>query len=103
MIEINASPVEKIDVKLVGKAYKVTPPKAAFAMKIAREAREGGSANAGRVVEVMDEWMERAFGKAQHTAVQKRLDDPTDDLDLPHIMQLMELLIEEQSDGNPTS
>lgn len=101
MINIVADPREPITVNLVGTEYVVKPPKAALAMKLAvtaKSAEEDPSA----MMAAVNQWISIAFGKVGAKAIQKRLEDMDDDLDFPHIMQLMEAMIE-RATGNPTS
>ena len=99
-IVIEADAVELIPVTLVGQSYKVKPPKAALAMRLATESKLYRD-DPSKMMAVLDEWMSRAFGK-DAAKVKKRLDSPDDDLDITNIMALMEKVIERQT-GNPTS
>lgn len=98
-ITIDADPVSTVSVKLVGKEYDITPPKAALAMRLAVEAKLYQD-DPSKMAEVLEVWMKRAFGEKVEK-VQKRLDDEKDLLDITHIMALMEKVIEKQT-GNPT-
>ena len=100
-IEIKADPRTPIKVSLVGVDYELNPPKSALAIKLAVQAKTAGD-DPTLVLQAIDEWVDKAFGKKNATAVRKRLDDENDDLDTPHLMQLMEAVIEASS-GNPTS
>jgi hypothetical protein len=99
-ITIDAEPKKKVNIKLIGQNYSVNMPKASLAIRITQQAR---SADQGeKAFESLNTWMDAAFGARQVAAVRKRLDDPDDDLDLDHIMQLMNALLEAGS-GNPTT
>lgn len=100
-INITADPREKITICLVGVNYEVHPPKTALALKLAVRAKQAGDAP-DLMMAAVDEWITKAFGKTEAKKVQARLENETDDLDFPHIMQLMEALIE-QATGTPTT
>jgi hypothetical protein len=93
-ITITAEPRAAIPVDLVGVRYTVQPPKSALAFKLAVQAKSAGE-DPEQMLTTIDEWIEKAFGKKQATAIRGRLD-------INHLMQLMEALIEEGS-KNPTS
>lgn len=92
-IVIAATPREPISVELVGTEYLVTPPKSTIAIALAERVQ-----SAGQDISVLrketDHWVTLAFGKKQATKVIARLDDGEDDLDIEHIMQLMQKLAE---------
>jgi hypothetical protein len=100
-IVIDAEPRDPFPVSLVGQEYLVTPPKSTIALKLAERAKAAGE-DPGKVREELDGWVLLAFGKKQAAKVQARLDDAEDDLDLPHIMTLMQKLAEAAT-GDPTS
>lgn len=100
-IVIDAEPRKAFPVQLVGEEYLVTPPKSTIALALARKAKEAGD-DAGVVEDELHNWVRIAFGKKQATKVIARLADGDDDLDLPHIMQLMQKLAEAAT-GDPTS
>lgn len=99
-IVIDAEPREA-SVSLVGEEYLVTPPKSTIALALAARAKEAGE-DAAKVREELDGWVRIAFGAKQAKKVQARLDDADDDLDLPHIMTLMQRLAEAVT-PDPTS
>lgn len=100
-IVIDAEPREAFPVSLVGVEYLVTPPKSTIALALAARAKEAGS-DGEKVREELDGWVRIAFGKKQAAKVIERLDDADDDLDLPHIMTLMQKLAEAVT-PDPTS
>lgn len=100
-IVIEADPREPFTVSLVGEEYLVTPPKSTIALALAARAKEAGE-DGGKVREELDGWVRLAFGKKQAAKVIDRLDDAEDDLDLPHIMELMQKLAEAVT-PDPTS
>jgi len=100
-LSIVADPREKITISLVGVEYVITPPKASAALKMAIRAKAGDE-DPSEMLAALTEWAQKAFGKATATKVMKRLDDDEDELDLQHLMQLMEG-VAELTAGNPTS
>ena len=100
-IVISAEPRTAIPVSLVDEEYLVTPPKSTIALALAARAKAAGE-DAEKVREELDGWVLIAFGKKQAAKVQARLDDADDDLDLPHIMELMQKLAEAVT-PDPTS
>lgn len=100
-IVIEAEAREPFGVSLVGEEYLVTPPKSTIALALAARAKEAGEDGA-KIREELDDWVRLAFGKKQAAKVIERLDDGEDDLDLPHIMELMQKLAEAAT-SDPTS
>ena len=100
-IVISAAPRKAIPVSLVDEEYLVTPPKSTIALALAERAKAAGE-DAGKVREEIDSWILSAFGKKQAPKIAARLDDAEDDLDLPHIMELMQKLAEAVT-PDPTS
>jgi hypothetical protein len=98
-IQILAKPTEQITVDLIGKEYVIKPPKATLGLAIA-EAGRTAEQDPGPLLERVDDWINAAFGEKNGKAVIARLASPKDDLDLPHIMELMRLLTEETT-GDP--
>lgn len=102
-IVIEGAAIEPIPVTLVGKDYVLTPPKAGVAMRIAGQAKRLLDDDPMQMITLVDEWAEKAFGKAEFKKVKARLEDPKDALDVQHIMSLMQAVIERQAGENPTS
>lgn len=100
-IVIGAKPRKPFTVSLVDQEYLVTPPKSTVALALAERAKAAGE-DPGKIREELDNWVLLAFGKKQAAKVQARLSDAEDDLDLPHIMELMQKLAEAAT-GDPTS
>lgn len=99
-ITIDAEPVEPLEVTLIGKEYKVIPPKASALMAISdtmkgKEEDDMGLSDIQGFVEIL-------FQKKDVPAVMKRLTDTSDRLDVDHIMKLMEKVMEAVQE-NPTS
>jgi hypothetical protein len=101
-IVIDAEPVKPLTVRLVGETYKITPPKSSLAIKLAVQAKTVAKQEPEKVLEVMDEWIDQAFGPRAAEKVRARFEDPKDLLDITHVMGLMEKVIE-ASTGDPTS
>jgi len=98
-ITINAEPVEQIKVHLVGETYLITPPKAAFALRMARAA-EDFKDDVTKQMKIIDQWVDSAFGpKADE--IRARMDDGEDALDITHLIELLEAVVEVQTE-NPT-
>lgn len=100
-IVIAATPREPISVDLIGTEYLVTPPKTTVAIALAERVQAAGQ-DIKVVREETDLWVNLAFGAKQGKKVIARLDDPEDDLDIPHIMDLMQKLAEAGTE-NPTT
>lgn len=107
-IEINASPVETLPVKLVGEKYTITPPKVAYSLAIARKAQKLSKKGKGtdeqkteqalRGIDMILEWVEAALPKEEAKRVLDRLEDPHDQLDISHVQKLMQAVIQHQKD-----
>jgi hypothetical protein len=100
-LTIAVEPRKILTVDLGGTEYKVTPPKAALGLKLAVRGRNAND-NPDLMMEALDEWMDKAFTKRVANTIRRRIEDETDDLDVTHVMQLMELVIEHTA-GRPTS
>nr|DAY02384.1 MAG TPA: hypothetical protein [Caudoviricetes sp.] len=90
-----------IDVELVGTEYKVRPPKASVAVFLSQALKDAGE-DAEKLIEALAKWNHVLFGKEVGSEVTKRLKSPTDDLDIPDIIELITAVMEE-SGGNPTT
>lgn len=102
-ITIDAEPREQITVNLVGTAYLLTPPKGALGIKLAEKAKEAQeSGDVGMMWDEVLGWLNTAVGKKQGRAIAERLDDADDDLDIIHVINLMEKVVEAVT-TNPTS
>lgn len=98
---VTATPKQGLPVNLVGKDYVIQAPKSAFALKMGAAAKSAKD-DPMKMLEGLYSWVDAAFTKKDATAVKKRLDSPTDDLDISHIVELMNAVVEHQT-GNPTS
>lgn len=102
-IDIVAEPREQITVNLVGKPYLITPPKGALALGISKRVKTLNEEGRGdEVWGEVENWLRSAVGAKQFTAIQKRLDDANDDLDIKHIVALMTKVVEAVTE-TPTS
>lgn len=104
-IVIEAEPRESLTIDLVGVEYVIEPPKGAFALKLARQVKDleaAGSSDVAAQWSVVEGWVTRAFGPKQSKKVLARIDDDDDDLDIVHIMTLMQKIAELATE-NPTS
>lgn len=100
-ISISASPRDSISVDLVGTEYLVKPPKSTIALAFADRMSKAGE-NPGAVMTELEGWVNLAFGKTQAKKVMARLTAADDDLDLPHIIELIQKLAEEAT-PNPST
>lgn len=102
-IEIVAKPREKITLSLVGTEYLLTPPKGALGLTLAKNAKAAQETGDIETIwaEVLN-WLSLAVGKKSAAAIQKRLDDAEDDLDIEHVMAVMEQVAEATTES-PTS
>lgn len=98
-IDIEAAPQKTHDVNLVGKAYKVKSPKTAVLMatqeNIEKDDKEQSLNSFMPILELL-------FSKTEAKSVMKRLTDPKDQLDISHVNQLIEAIVQE-SQENPTT
>ncbi|QDH93086.1 hypothetical protein QDA02_gp79 [Microbacterium phage Margaery] len=94
-ITIDAEPREQVTVHLVGKPYLLTPPKGALGLTLAKRAQEAEKSQDIEMIwgEIMG-WLTMAVGETQAKAIQARLDDNDDDLDLIHVITVMEKVVE---------
>lgn len=102
-IEIKSTRTE-LPVKLIGKAYKVRPPKALVMLDFAKnlqEAQASADQDPSAILEHLTNWIRSSFSEAEGEDIINRLHDPKDDLDLSHIMDLMNAVME-RTTGNPT-
>lgn len=111
--EIEAAPLEigtkadegsrkRIKVNLVGVLYEVRPPKASLGLKLAVRAKQFED-KPELLPQTLNEFIDKAFTKDDAAKIKQRMyEDEEDALDLPHIMSLMETLVE-KSIGTPTS
>ena len=101
-IAVKADPQDSVPVELVGKKYMVRTPKSWLSMKMGLAANRAEE-DPGAMMDVLEKWIAAAFGKANGKKVLARLDDTEDDLDLEHIMDLVEALSERSASNRPTS
>lgn len=100
-IQILAKPTEQITVDLIGKEYVVKTPKSTLGLAIAEAGKNAGD-DPTALLERVNDWIVAAFGEKNGKAVIARLQSPKDELDLPHVMELMRQLTEEVT-GDPTT
>lgn len=101
-IVIEAEPRESLTVSLVGVDYVIDPPKGSYALKLARRAKELGGGDVDASWGMVEDWVKRAFGAKQSKKVLARIMDDDDDLDIIHIMKLIEA-IAEAATSDPSS
>lgn len=100
-IVINVEPPKPISVSLGGTKYKVRPIKGSLGMSLGQQMQSTGS-DVGKLQKSMSRLVLMIFGPSDAKKVEARLNDPEDALDYPHILELMNALIE-KSTGNPTT
>lgn len=100
-IEITPQKRQGIPVKLIGVEYAARPPKSMVALRLAQQAQKA-SDDPEASIKALTQWLTMTFGKKDTAAILQRLEDPDDDLDIPHIAELMEKVTEAVS-GNPTT
>lgn len=99
-IVIDAEPVETMDVKLVGVDYKIKPPKTSLLMEVTDKMQ--GKNEEDVTSEDLYRFVDLMFTKTDATKVKKRLSDAKDDLDIEHVMTLLDKLMEAVQ-PNPTT
>jgi len=92
---------KSIDVELVGTEYKVRPPKTAIAVFLSHSLQDAGD-DTDALFEGLAKWCHVLFGKETGAEVVKRLKNPSDDLDIPDLTDLITAVMEEAG-GNPTT
>lgn len=93
-----------IPIKLVGKTYEVKPPKTFTSLRLGKTLQNlGDDQDPDEMIEALESWIRSIFSEDDADAVMYRLnEDDQDDLDIMHIVQLMNRLME-QTTGNPTT
>lgn len=92
---------ETIPVHLVGTDYDAKPPKAMIMIRFSNMA-ESAQENPESIINIADEYVHAAFSKQDADDIMDRLNDSEDDLDIMHVMQLLEKMTE-LTTGNPTT
>lgn len=101
-ISISATPKKPIAVDVLGTTYMVKPPKSSLLMAIAKHSSSDAAKRDPQALQRdLDTIVTIMFGKSAD-AIQKRLADPEDDLDIDHIFEVAEAVTEEAT-GDPTS
>lgn len=101
--QVKASQRKTMQVDLVGVTYQIRIPKTYAMLRFAALSQTTDDMDMSAMVEAMNAWIKQAFGKEGTEQVHERLGDPDDDLDIDHIMQLMEAVAEASAPGNPTT
>lgn len=101
-ISVKAEPREQFTLDLVGKEYLVTAPKGALGLEFAKNMKTAEE-DSVKMMDVLNNYILAIFGPRQAKDVQKRLVSATDDLDIPHIMDVVKQMVEEASEENPTT
>lgn len=101
VLSIMATSKPTFQIDFIGKTYDIVAPKSALAMKMAVRAKTA-SEDPALMYDTLIEWVFAAFGTSQGASIVARLDDAEDDLDVEHITDLIEKVMEYQS-NLPTS
>lgn len=101
-INIEGTARKQMTVTLVGKVYNVYVPKTAVALKFAGKMEEFEK-DPAKAANDLDMLYRAIFTPADYTKIQKRLEDPKDNLDLEELVELMGALLEEAAEGDPTT
>lgn len=104
MVNLNivAKPQKWFPVELVGVPYEAKAPKKALALMLMMKVRNAEN-DPTQMVEIIDQLVNRMFGAEVAPAVKARLEDEDDDLDIDHLMKLMEALISAVAEDPTTS
>lgn len=100
-INIPIEPSKPLTVTLGEKSYTVRPIKTTLGIAMAQRFQNVGK-DLDKLNSGVDSVITTIFGKTDALKIKKRLEDPADDLDIPHIVDLMKALVE-RSTGNPTT
>lgn len=103
-IDITAEAPEPLTVNLVGKTYRMRPPKAALGLALTRAAagRKGQKSDLETMLQSIQTWLEHGFGKKHAGEIMQRLEDADDLLDIEHIVRLVQVVVERAA-GNPST
>lgn len=100
-----------LQARLVGVVYDVYLPKSASALALAKSVKKDKKGRVkvdgedAAVIDALLEWVDGAFGDDQAKEIRKRLQDPKDRLDIEHVSEFMQKLVEYQTEDseNPTT
>lgn len=81
--------------------YLIRPPKGYLSTALAEKVQAAGD-DVSVIMAEVEGWFEQGLGKKQWKKLRDRLEDPDDALDLAHLVQAMEGVIEKVV-GDPTS
>jgi len=101
VIDIGAG-IKRIPIRLVGVEYDVRRPKTQLAMALSQAAQAAGN-DPDKLLRVVRDFTSMMFTPEDQQAIETRLSDPDDDLDLIHVMQLARALQEKATSLPPTS
>jgi hypothetical protein len=86
-----------IPVNFVGIDYEAKRPKAIMAIRLGERISNAGE-DVEEVIQDLTNFAELVFGEEIGKEVMARMEDPNDDLDLPHLIQLVTALAEAATD-----
>ena len=92
---------KSITVELVGTEYKVRPPKTSVAIFLSQALKDADE-DAETLIDGLAKWCRVLFGKETGAEVIARLKNPSDDLDIPDLTDLISAVMEEAGENPPT-
>lgn len=101
-IEISGEKPSSIKINLVGVTYEGRPPKAVALINLSEQVSKK-DASPSDMLKFLHRFLGFTFGDKDAKSIMKRLEDGDDDLDISHIVTLMEALIERSAGKNPTT
>lgn len=100
-ITIPGKPRKSITVDLVGTEYKVRPPKSSVAIFLSKALKDADE-DYEKILDGMSKWCHVLFGKETGAEVVKRLKNPSDNLDISDMTDLISAVMKEAGDNPPT-
>lgn len=101
-IEIGGGKPSTISINLVGVTYQGRPPKTVALVNMTEQVTKK-NAKPADILKFLRQFLGFTFGKDDAAAIMGRLEDPEDALDIRHINELMEALVERSAAKNPTT
>jgi len=98
-ISIEIDKPEPIPVTLGDKVYRGFPPKTAGTFRAVKRIQEA-SDDPEKMLNEIENWLKSVFTAADAKKILARLEDPRDGLDMPHVIELLQKMM--QSTKNPT-
>lgn len=112
MADINVAPAPRqtLQVNLVGKMIHVKTPKASIAIEMARDSSKFNNrgkkkmtdAETLALIDTLYDWLKMIVSPKDFEVIKKRLRDPEDGLDIPHITEMISK-VSEFAGQNPST